>query len=85
MKLKNLTKEQLFYKLCSTKSTVSRLQRIIVCKNAQLKNFRMRLLKIRNEFDYMLVHPYSIDTNLHGRKHRRDNIHFNQRSKYYNK
>ena len=42
-------------------------------KNWQIRHFRTRILKVRNQLDYLLKHPYSTDSNFKTKPHRRDN------------
>ena len=68
MKVKELLK------LISFKEGVIKRQTYLIAnKIVQIKHFRTRLKKIRNQIDYLLEHPYSVDNNMSNRKHSRDN------------
>ena len=43
-----------------------------ICKQLAIRHTRNRLLKIRNELDYLLKHPYSRDSGMSTWKHSRD-------------
>ena len=57
-----MTKKELKKEISILKSVVGREKNIITSKTAQIRHFRIRLLKIRNSIDYLLKHPFSNDT-----------------------
>ena len=72
------TKLELINLIFGGRSARSIMRNTIDNKEYQVKNFRMRLLKIRNEMDYLLVHPYSKDNTTYSKKHSRDGIRVSQ-------
>lgn len=50
-------------------------QYVISNKTAQIRMFRVRLLKIRNSIDYLLEHPFSKDNSYLALPHKRDSRH----------
>lgn len=45
----------------------------VVRMQLHIRHYKVRLLKIRNSIDYLLEHPYSVDTSFQTKKHPRDN------------
>lgn len=78
--LNKLTKKELIHLINSQKGSLASQSNRITNRLAQIRHFRIRLKKIRNSLDYLLVHPYSNDTGWTTRKYKRD-IPRNQKSK----
>ena len=76
--MKITTKELIIIKeLQYCKRRYTRVLNITIAKSAQIRDFRLKLMKIRNQIDYMLLHPRSVDNSNKTRLHKRD--------KYFNK
>ncbi len=48
--------------------TIAKQANIIAGKNSELRSIRLRLKKIKNSIDYLLEHPFSLDTSNKRRK-----------------
>lgn len=64
-KLEDLSKAMLIYR-CRILTHHSNM------KSAELRHYKIRLKKMYNSIGYLLEHPYSRDTNMTTRKHKRD-------------
>ncbi len=71
--LKKKTKEELINIIVSHKGSRGHTNMLFAQKNWQIRHFRTRILKVRNQLDYLLKHPYSTDSNFKTKPHRRDN------------
>ncbi len=79
-KLKKLSKEKLIKIIHCKDMIIKRQISLRIAKQYQIKHFRNRIKKVRDSLDYLLKHPYSMDTGFHTDKHQRD-ITCNQPSK----
>ena len=70
--LNKLSKKELIVKLVSYMGNCKQQKSKLINKIYQIKNFRMRLKKIRDSVDYLISHPYSNDTGFSTKKHQRD-------------
>lgn len=77
--LENLTKKELIDIIRHKNATIAMQTSRINQKNSMVRHFRIRLKKIRNSLDYLLLHPFSNDTGFTTSKHKRDEQ--NQKSK----
>ena len=72
--LKKLSKEDLINKIFGYEGSKAIMNTLLINKNGQIRNFRIRLKKIRNEIDYLLEHPYSVDSSYCNIPHDRDKM-----------
>ncbi len=72
--LEKLHKDDLITRLMQYKGNRANINMLFNQKNWQIRHFRSRLLKIRNQIDYLLKHPYSFDTSYQTEKHPRDGL-----------
>ena len=70
--LNKLTKDELIKRIMGYKGIRGNINTLFAQKNYQIRNFRLRLTKIRNEIDYLLHYPYSSDNSSKTRPHKRD-------------
>ncbi len=80
-----MSKEELIAEIHTLKRIVGHHRNYALKKQVQVRNFRLRLIKIRNSLDYMLVHPFSNDNSYRSAPHERDNTSKNKqlpKSKY---
>ncbi len=68
------SKEDLMKIIHQRDMNISKFSYNINKKTAQIRHFRLRLLKMRNSLDYLLTHPFSMDTSYQGEKHSRDGM-----------
>ena len=72
LELEKKSKEQLIRTILSYQGNRANVNMLFAKKNWQIKHFRDRLRKIRNQIDYLLEHPYSLDTSYKTKPHKRD-------------
>lgn len=73
--LLGLTKEELFTQIVVLKRANKRLHDSLdIIRGNQIKHFRNRLYKIRNSIDYLLKHPFSVDSSYNTRPNKRDKM-----------
>ncbi len=72
--LKSLSKDDLIRRIMTYKGNRNNINLLFAQKNWQIKHFRSRIMKIRNQIDYLLKHPYSFDSSYQTGKHPRDGI-----------
>ncbi len=72
--LKKKTKNKLIHTILAYKGNRANINLLFAQKNWQIKHFRTRILKIRNQLDYLLKHPYSSDSSMQTRPHKRDGM-----------
>jgi len=70
--LERLTKNELIYKILGMNANMGKLQHNIINKHNQIRHFRLRIRKLINGLDYLLKHPFSVDSSNKGKIHKRD-------------
>jgi len=60
IKLTKKSKKQLRFRVSQLKALLKQKDRIIMDKNRQILNMRLRLKKLRDGLDHFLKYPYSI-------------------------
>ncbi len=70
--LEKKSKDELIKIIISNRGNRGNINMLFAQKNWQIKHFRSRILKIRNQLDYLLKHPYSFDSSYQTEKHPRD-------------
>ena len=72
--LEKLSKEDLINKIIGYRAYKGSINSLLANKNWQIRNFKIRLKKIRNSIDYLLEHPRSLDTSYGNLIHSRDKM-----------
>lgn len=72
IELEKKSKDELINIITSHRGNRGNINMLFARKNYQIKNMRMRLFKIKNSIDYLLKHPYSMDTTYKTKPHKRD-------------
>lgn len=71
-KLSELSKKELTVRCRTLLAQCTHSRNVINNKTSQIRCFRLRLKKIRNSIDYLLVHPFSSDSAYNTQPHKRD-------------
>lgn len=67
-KLMRLEKQGLIDKYFELKRAHMHVKNKSTAKDGQIRHFRIRLLKIRNDIDYLLTHPWGWNTGTRSRR-----------------
>ena len=81
IELEKKSKDELIKIIISHRGSRGNVNMLFAKKNWQIKHFRSRITKIRNQLDYLLKHPHSFDTSTRTRPHKRDGIRLSQYSR----
>lgn len=85
-KLESMSKKELIDLINERDVTIRHQIALRINRQAQIRNFRVRIKKIRDSLDYLLKCPYSNDTGFTTNKHKRDGArlseHYQSRKQY---
>ena len=81
----NKSKEELIKIILQRELAIKSQVNSNINKLSQIRHFRIRLKKIRNSLDYLLLHPYSNDTGYVTKKHKREEHSQESKTRWKNK
>ena len=70
--LEDMSRKELIRLVNGLRVTNNKLLYLKVEKQAKLRRYEARFQRIRNEIDYLLLHPFSRDSSYQTRPHSRD-------------
>ena len=71
-RIANMSENELRRLATARKSVIKRQSSVIENKNMIIRTYQRRLRKIMNICDFGLKYPYSMDSSINTRKHKRD-------------